>query len=245
MIELKKVSKKFTVQNDTVRAIDQVDLKINNNEIFGLIGQSGAGKSTLLRFINGLLMPDEGSVSVDGVIINQLTDKALRHFRRDVSMVFQQFNLLNNLTVAQNVQLPLKLHHYDTVLSVEEVLERVGLLDKQNHYPSQLSGGQKQRVGIARSLITQPKIMLLDEPTSALDEQITQEIVQVLQTIHHYYPMTMVVVTHQLSLIQSLCDRAGIMQAGRLLQVLSITKQRQSLNDRSYEQYVQEVLKDD
>lgn len=243
MIELSRISKCFNSADRAIKAVDQVTLNIEKNEIFGLIGQSGAGKSTLLRFINGLLLPDEGEVIVAHQVVNQMNEKQLRTFRKNVSMVFQQFNLLNNLTVEQNICLPLKLHRYETSIDVDEVLEQVGLSEKKHHYPSQLSGGQKQRVGIARGLVTKPKIMLLDEPTSALDEQTTQEIANVLKNIHQQYPITMVVVTHQLSLIQSLCHRAGIMEQGKLMDVLSINQNSIRATYENYTEFVQEVLK--
>lgn len=184
MIEFKQVAKEFMNSGNRIQALDQVTLTIQDQEIFGLVGESGAGKSTLLRFINALERPTSGQVVVDDVSVNELSAKELRTFRKDISMVFQQFNLLNNKTVAENVALPLSLHKYDNPLTVDEVLGFVGLADKGNHYPSQLSGGQKQRVGIARALITRPKFLLADEPTSALDTRTTGEIVKVLKAAY-------------------------------------------------------------
>ncbi|MFK8243443.1 MULTISPECIES: ATP-binding cassette domain-containing protein [unclassified Facklamia] len=245
MIELVNVSKAFEGDKGEVQAVKQLHLTIQPSEIFGLIGQSGAGKSTVLRFINGLLTPDSGEVIVNQQRIHQLSKVSLRNVRKDITMVFQQFNLLNNLTVEENIQLPLKLHHYDNQLDLEEVLEMVGLLDKRHAYPSQLSGGQKQRVGIARALISNPKVMLLDEPTSALDEQTIVEVIQVLQQIHQRYAMTMVVVTHQLSLVKGLCQRVGIMEQGELLEVITLPNSTESVGSSTYRDYVKEVLQYD
>lgn len=209
-----------------------------------MVGESGAGKSTLLRFINALERPTSGQVVVDDVSVNELSAKELRTFRKDISMVFQQFNLLNNKTVAENVALPLSLHKYDNPLTVDEVLGFVGLADKGNHYPSQLSGGQKQRVGIARALITRPKFLLADEPTSALDTRTTGEIVKVLKAAYDAYPMTMIVVTHELEVIKALCQRAAILENGQVSQVLAVQSDIQAVSDnsQSYAQQVLEVL---
>lgn len=244
MIEFKQVAKEFMNSGNRIQALDQVTLTIQNQEIFGLVGESGAGKSTLLRFINALERPTSGQVVVDDVSVNELSAKELRTFRKDISMVFQQFNLLNNKTVAENVALPLSLHKYDNPLTVDEVLGFVGLADKGNHYPSQLSGGQKQRVGIARALITRPKFLLADEPTSALDTRTTGEIVKVLKAAYDAYPMTMIVVTHELEVIKALCQRAAILENGQVSQVLAVQSDIQAVSDnsQSYAQQVLEVL---
>ncbi|ALZ88275.1 metal ABC transporter ATP-binding protein [Aerococcus urinaeequi] len=244
MIEFKQVAKEFMNSGNRIQALDQVTLTIQDQEIFGLVGESGAGKSTLLRFINALERPTSGQVVVDDVSVNELSAKELRTFRKDISMVFQQFNLLNNKTVAENVALPLSLHKYDNPLTVDEVLGFVGLADKGNHYPSQLSGGQKQRVGIARALITRPKFLLADEPTSALDTRTTGEIVKVLKAAYDAYPMTMIVVTHELEVIKALCQRAAILENGQVSQVLAVQSDIQAVSDnsQSYAQQVLEVL---
>ncbi|MEY8370901.1 ATP-binding cassette domain-containing protein [Aerococcaceae bacterium 50-4] len=244
MIAFKQVSKTFINGQNSIQALDKVSLDIQDREIFGLVGESGAGKSTLLRFINALEKPSSGQVVVDDVLVNGLSGKDLRDFRKEISMVFQQFNLLNNKTVAENVALPLSLHHYENPLTVEEVLEFVGLADKMNHYPSQLSGGQKQRVGIARALITRPKILLADEPTSALDTRTTGEIVKVLRAAHEAYPMTMIVVTHELDVIKALCQRAAILENREVRQVVPVKTaiDQMSDTDHSYADHVLEVL---
>lgn len=242
MIQLKNVSKSFERSNNQIIAINNVNLTIAQSEIFGLIGQSGAGKSTLLRFINGLLKVDTGQVLVNGADVNQLNELALRKLRQRIAMVFQQFNVLQNLTVEQNVLLPLKIQPSKQALPLEQVLKAVGLLELRHRYPSQLSGGQKQRIGIARALITNPEIMLLDEPTSALDEQTSAEIATVLKEIHQTYQMTMIVVTHQLSLVQALCQRAAIIEHGAVLEVIDVKNQPQLKPNQSYYELVKEVL---
>lgn len=244
MIQLEGVTKRFNANHTTLTAVSDLNLTINQSEIFGLIGQSGAGKSTVLRFINGLLQPDEGQVVVDGNRINQLSEASLRKVRKDIAMVFQQFNLLDNLTVEENILLPLKLHTFDNTLTIDQVLEAVGLNDKRHHYPSQLSGGQKQRVGIARALIINPKIILLDEPTSALDEMTAQEIVRILKDINQQYAITMVLVTHQLSIMKSICQRIGIMEKGRLIEIIENQPNNELSPHSNYSQYVKEVLAD-
>lgn len=245
MIELKHVSKKYEGFSGTFHAVDDVSLTIQKQEIFGVIGESGAGKSTLLRFINALEAVDQGEVFVDGLNIAKLSKRQLRQHRKHISMVFQQFNLLNNKTVRENVLLPLELHHYKEHLNVNDVLEFVGLADKANHYPSQLSGGQKQRVGIARALITKPSILLCDEPTSALDATMTDEIVAVLKRAHQKFGMTIVIVTHELEVIQNLCHRAAILEAGKLMDLLNIEQTNQVKARRTYHERVLEVLAKD
>ncbi|XJS11106.1 methionine ABC transporter ATP-binding protein [Aerococcaceae bacterium WGS1372] len=242
MIEFKNVSKRFTSQSISNQAIDDISLQIKDNEIFGIIGESGAGKSTLIRFINGLENPDTGQVWIDGVNVIDLDKAKLRDLRKDISMVFQQFNLLNNKTVAQNVALALEIHDYDNPLSVETVLEFVGLKDKMHNYPSQLSGGQRQRVGIARALITRPKILLCDEPTSALDASTTDEIVALLKRAHGEFDMTLIMVTHELSVIQSMCTRAAILEQGKLVDVLDVQPKELKNSQKNYYQRVVEVL---
>lgn len=245
VIELSHVSKHFQGQDGPFKAVDDITLTVKANEIFGVIGESGAGKSTLLRFMNALEQPDEGQVKVDGVSVQDLSSTALRTFRKDIGMVFQQFNLLDNKTVVENIRLPLELHPYTGTLSVEEVLDFVGLSDKRDYYPSQLSGGQKQRVGIARALITQPKLLLCDEPTSALDANMRDEIVAVLAKAHQKFGTTIVIVTHELEVIKALCHRAAIMDSGKLVDVIDITRTEEIKTIKSYHQRVLEVLSHD
>lgn len=243
LIELKQVSKRYQGQDGMFSAVDNVSLTIEDREIFGIIGESGAGKSTLIRFINALEQIDEGEVWVNNERVDCFNKKQLRHHRKDVGMIFQQFNLLNNLTVEDNILLPLSLHHYEDTIAIDELLEFVGLADKRYHYPGQLSGGQKQRVGIARTLLTKPKILLCDEPTSALDANRTDEIVAVLKKAHQRFEMTIVLVTHELDVIQNLCQRVAIMDAGKLVDVLAIQTNTAFKETKSYHERVLEVLK--
>lgn len=239
MIRFDNLTKNFVSSQGQIKALDQISLTIKQNESFGIIGESGAGKSTLLRMINGLELPSSGQVLVGGKDLSQLTEKELNRHRAQIGMIFQHYNLLNNKTVAENIRLPLDIHHYDETLDVEEALDFVGLSDKKNAYPSQLSGGQKQRVGIARALITKPKILLCDEPTSALDLSTTNDIVQVLDKVNREFDMTVVIVTHELDVIKRLCSRSAILQDGRLLDLIEVKNQAE---DESYDSYHSRAL---
>lgn len=244
MIELKSVSKKFNGQNGVFQAVDDISLSIEKNELFGVIGESGAGKSTLLRFINALEKPDDGQVLVDGVDVQQLTKKELRLHQKKISMIFQQFNLLSNKTVEENIHLPLEMYDYKHFLPMETVLDFVGLKDKRHSYPAELSGGQKQRVGIARALITRPTILLCDEPTSALDQSTTKEIVNVLKKAHQQFGMTVVIVTHELEVIKELCTRAAVIEEGKLIDTIQVNRKKEQKEFQSYHQRALEVLGD-
>lgn len=243
MITMANVTKTYKGQDGAFNAVDDVSLEIGENEIFGLIGESGAGKSTVLRFINALETPTVGTVKVDGTDVFSLSKKRLRQHQKSIGMIFQQFNLLNNKTVSENVRLPLELHKYEDPLSVREVLDFVGLGGKSDRYPGQLSGGEKQRVGIARALITRPKILLCDEPTSALDESTTEEIVGVLKRAHETFGMTVLVVTHELDVIKSMCERCAVLEKGRLVDIIDIVPEEERRSYDSYHQRVLEVLK--
>lgn len=245
MIELVNTTKRFEGKSGSFLAVDNISLSIKDQEVFGVVGESGAGKSTLVRFINALERPDSGQVLVDNVEVLSLSKGELQYFRKDIGMIFQQFNLLNNKTVAENVHLALEIHPYDDPLSVDEVLSFVGLSDKKDHYPSQLSGGQKQRVGIARALVTRPKILLCDEPTSALDAKMTDEIVSVLKRAHAKFNMTIVIVTHELDVIKAMCHRTAILEHGKLVDVLDIKESDYMPEAKSYHDRVLEVLTDD
>ena len=245
MIEIKNVSKYFTGDDGPFKAVDNVSLTIEDNEIFGVIGESGAGKSTLLRFINALEIPEEGQVIVNGTDIQSLTNRALRAHQKDIGIIFQQFNLLSNKTVEENILLPLTLHHYSESVPIDQILDFVGLTDRRNHYPAQLSGGQKQRVGIARALITRPKILLCDEPTSALDENTTSDIVSLLKEAHKTFGMTVVIVTHELDVIKSLCLKAAIIEDGKLIDIISVDRNDEVPEVKTYHQRALEVLTND
>ena len=242
MIQLSEVTKEFSSEHGKVLALDDVSLEIKRNEKFGIIGESGSGKSTLLRLINGLETVDTGTVTVANKDVTALKGKAMREFRKNISMIFQQFNLLNNITVEENILLPLKLHRYESALDIEEVLSFTGLSQKRQSYPRELSGGQKQRVGIARALITNPDILLCDEPTSALDERTTDEIVEVLKNAHEVYGMTIVIVTHELEVIKKLADRTLVLEAGKVMNTIKVKKQESVVSKLSYYDRIKEVF---
>lgn len=243
MIKFSHISKTFTGKDGPTKAIDKVSLDIKQNEIFGIIGESGAGKSTLLRFVNALETPDEGEIFVDGIDVHTLSNEKLRQLKKNIAMIFQQFNLLGNKTVKENILLPLELHNYDDPLDINRVLEFVGLEDKIDSYPRELSGGQKQRVGIARGLITRPKILLCDEPTSALDENTKREIIALLARASEEFDITMLIVTHELDVVKKLCERVAILDKGKLVDIVEVNKKDPYENvDVSYSELARGVL---
>ncbi|WP_374497753.1 methionine ABC transporter ATP-binding protein [Vogesella indigofera] len=227
MIHLKNVHKRFRrPEGGWFDAVRDTTLHIKAGEIFGLIGFSGAGKSTLLRLINLLERPDHGSVNVDGRDLTGLSAAELRRARQNIGMVFQQFNLMANRTVAANIAFPLEIAGWsraDIDQRVAECLDIVGLADRAGHYPAQLSGGQKQRVGIARALAPRPHVILADEPTSALDPKTTQSILDCLQDINTRFGVTVVIVTHEMHVIRSICHRAALLDAGEVVELLEVT----------------------
>ncbi|UOO87120.1 methionine ABC transporter ATP-binding protein [Neisseria arctica] len=230
MIILDNVSKRYQHRDKSwFTAVEPTTLSIEQGEVFGLMGYSGAGKSTLLRLINLLERPDTGKVVVDGQELTALNAADLRRARQNIGMVFQQFNLLSNRTVADNVAFPLEIAGWpsDKIKQrVAECLEIVGLDDRAGHYPSQLSGGQKQRVGIARALAPSPNVILADEPTSALDPATTRSVLECLQDINRRFNVTIVIVTHEMSVIRRLCDRAALLHQGKLLEVVDVRDNR-------------------
>ena len=217
MITLEHVTKTFTGKGKHVEAVKDVNLHINQGEIFGIIGFSGAGKSTLVRCINLLEVPTSGRVIVDGHDLTAASSAELRKERRNIGMIFQQFNLLAQKTVLSNVCFPLEIEGKsakEAKARAMELLELVGLSDKAASYPSELSGGQKQRVAIARALATNPKVLLADEATSALDPITTRSILSLLKEINTKLGVTIVVITHQMSVVEQICDRVAIMSSG-------------------------------
>lgn len=221
MIELQNIEKTF----QQVQALFPLSLSVKKGEIHGIIGASGAGKSTLIRMINLLEKPDRGAVFVDGVELTALNNSDLRKARQNIGMIFQQFQLILNRTVAENVEMPLellKINKKSRQERVRECLRFVGLEDKWNAYPSQLSGGQKQRVAIARALANAPSVLLCDEPTSSLDPTTTGEIMQVLQHINETLGVTIVIVTHEMDVVKSICNRVSILKNGKLVDQFSI-----------------------
>jgi D-methionine transport system ATP-binding protein len=226
MIRLKNVYKSFnTCDGKPVGAIKNISLEVNAGEIFGLIGFSGAGKSTLLRLINLLERPDSGQVIVDGADLMQLSPPQLRRARQNIGMVFQQFNLLANRTVEGNVAFALEVagwHKSIIQKRVAECLAIVQLSDRAQYYPSQLSGGQKQRVGIARAIASHPHVILADEPTSALDPTTTQSLLTCLAEINRSFGVTIVIVSHEMSVVRSICQRAAVVEAGEITEFIAI-----------------------
>lgn len=219
MIELKNVSKHFATTTGTVEAVNNVSLKIEKGDIFGIIGLSGAGKSTLVRCINLLERPTEGEVLFDGVDLCTLSPAALREKRRKITMIFQGFNLLSQRTALKNVCYPMEISGVPKAKRIEkakELLGIVGLSDRMNSYPAQLSGGQKQRVAIARALANNPKILLCDEATSALDPTTTKSILRLLQQINREYGITIVIITHEMAVVQEICSHVAIIDNGEL-----------------------------
>lgn len=218
MIDIEQLSKHYVVDNVDVPAIRDVNLRIEQGEIFGIIGASGAGKSTLIRTLNLLERPDSGRILVDGQDITSFTKAELRDYRRKAGMVFQHFNLINAKTVADNIRFPLKLTgdyaEPEMDQRVTELLELVELSEHRDKYPAQLSGGQKQRVGIARALANHPKLLLCDEATSSLDPQTTQSILRLLRDINRRFGLTIVLITHEMDVIRAVCDRVAVLDQG-------------------------------
>jgi len=224
VISFQGVSKEFAANGRNtagITAVDSVDLDVEQGTVMGIIGYSGAGKSTLVRLVNGLEAPTGGRVVVNGKDLSGLREKDLRALRADVGMIFQQFNLFNSRTAAGNVAYPLKLAGWPARRRherVAELLEFVGIADKARQYPSQLSGGQKQRVGIARALATSPTILLADEATSALDPETTRDVLALLRRVNRELGTTIVVITHEMEVVSSLCDRVAVMEDGRVIE---------------------------
>ncbi len=210
-----------TFNGGETHAVDHVSLEIGHGEIFGVIGYSGAGKSTLVRLINALERLDSGTIEVDGRVVSAAGERELRQIRTDIGMIFQQFNLFSARNVASNIGYPLRLAGWSKQKRrerVTELLDFVGIRDKATQYPSQLSGGQKQRVGIARALATSPSILLADEATSALDPETTHDVLDLLLRVNRELGVTIVIITHEMSVVQYACDRVAVMEHGRLVE---------------------------
>jgi D-methionine transport system ATP-binding protein len=223
IIAFEGVSKLYPSRNDSaeVVALDNIDLEVPEGAIVGVMGKSGAGKSTLIRLINGLERPTHGRVLVNGTDISALDERALRQARRSIGMIFQHFNLLSSRTAFDNVALPLEIAgtpKQDIPGIVEPLLEMVGLSDKRGRYPSELSGGQKQRVGIARALATKPQVLLSDEATSALDPETTVQILSLLKQINAELRLTILFITHEMSVVKRLADRVAVIESGRIVE---------------------------
>ena len=224
-IEFREITKIFKQKKARVKALDHVSMTIEPGEIVGIIGYSGAGKSTLVRMINGLDTPSAGELLLDGTNIVGMSEKKLRGIRRNIGMIFQQFNLMNSRTAAGNIEYPLQLQgvgKQERAKRVQELLDFVGLGDKGKSYPEQLSGGQKQRVGIARALATNPSLLLADEATSALDPTTTQEVLDLLRQVNKEFGITIVVITHEMEVVRSIADKVAVMENGRVVEQGSV-----------------------
>ena len=221
MIELQHLTKRFATQSGTVVALNDINLTIRDGDIYGIIGMSGAGKSTLVRCINMLERPDEGTVAVNEHRMEALTPAQLRAARREITMIFQQFNLLMQRTCLRNIMFPMELAKVpkdQAEARARELLALVGLPDKADAYPAQLSGGQKQRIAIARALATDPKVLLCDEATSALDPNTTHAILELIRKINRELGITVVVITHQMSVVEEICNRVAILDQGTVVE---------------------------
>ncbi len=232
MITTKDLTKVYQARGREVTALDGVDLHVREGEVYGVVGTSGAGKSTLIRCVNMLERPSSGTVTVDGVELTALpggergAGRELRAARRRIGMVFQHFNLLSSRTVQQNVELPLEITGLDRRArraKAAELLDLVGLTDKARSYPGQLSGGQKQRVGIARALAGDPKVLLSDEATSALDPETTRSILKLLRELNQQLGLTVLLITHEMDVIKTVCDSAALMRGGRIVEAGTLT----------------------
>lgn len=225
LIQIKDLHKVFKIKGRDVIALEGIDLTVKEGEIFGIIGLSGAGKSTLVRCINFLEKPTSGAVIFDGQDLNTLSDKELRQARQQMGMIFQQFNLLMQRTALENICFPLEIagvKKEEAKKRALELLEIVGLSERANAYPVQLSGGQKQRVAIARALATEPKVLLCDEATSALDPQTTASILELLKKLSKEMGITVIIITHEMSVVEEICSRVAIIANHRIAEVGSV-----------------------
>ncbi len=224
-IEFREITKIFKQKKARIKALDHVSMTIEPGEIVGIIGYSGAGKSTLVRMINGLDTPSSGELLLDETNIVGMSERKLRGIRRNIGMIFQQFNLMSSRTAAGTIEYPLQLQgvgKQERAQRVQELLDFVGLGDKGKSYPEQLSGGQKQRVGIARALATNPSLLLADEATSALDPTTTQEVLDLLRRVNKEFGITIVVITHEMEVVRSIADKVAVMENGRVVEQGSV-----------------------
>jgi D-methionine transport system ATP-binding protein len=244
MISIKSVRKVFQSKKGQLKAVDDVNLEIQDGEIFGVIGYSGAGKSTLIRMLNGLELPTEGSITVAGREISKIKGSELRKARQEISMIFQHFNLLWSRTVSENIAFPLEIAGVSAPQRkkrVAELVKLVGLQGREDAYPSQLSGGQKQRVGIARALANNPKVLLCDEATSALDPQTTDSILDLLVDINKKLGLTIVLITHEMHVIRKICHRVAVMESGRIVELGSVLDVFKNPQQPITKRFVQQV----
>ena len=248
MIKVSNLKKTFKTADREFNAVDDVSFQVDKGEIFGIIGLSGAGKSTLVRLLNRLEEPTSGKVEIDDVDITSLKEKDLLQARKEISMIFQQFNLFNQKNVFDNIAYPLKLRgasKNEIETRVNELLEFIGLQDRKNSYPSQLSGGQKQRVAIARALATNPKVILSDESTSALDPQNTQQVLEILKKSVEKYKTTIIMITHQMEVAKDICDRIAVMQDGKIIEENSVEELFKNPNTNVTRNFIRKIVEED
>ncbi|MCA1055519.1 methionine ABC transporter ATP-binding protein [Rossellomorea aquimaris] len=244
MITISDVKKIYQSKRGPIAAVDGVDLTIKEREIFGVIGYSGAGKSTLIRMLNGLEVPTEGTVDVNGQLVSSIKGKKLREARQSIGMIFQHFNLLWSRTVLENIQFPLEIvgvPKKERMRKANELLSLVGLEGRGDSYPSQLSGGQKQRVGIARALANDPSVLLCDEATSALDPQTTDSILDLLVDINKRLGLTIVLITHEMHVIQKICHRVAVMEEGKVAELGDVLEVFRNPQQQVTKRFVKEV----
>ncbi|AWC30379.1 MULTISPECIES: methionine ABC transporter ATP-binding protein [Bacillus cereus group] len=244
MILLENVKKIYQSKNGDVIAVDRANLKIEEGEIFGVIGYSGAGKSSLIRLFNQLEKPTSGQITVANRLISAITGNELRKARQEIGMIFQHFNLLWSRTVRENIAFPLEIAGVDKKerkKRVDELIRLVGLEGRGDAYPSQLSGGQKQRVGIARALANNPKVLLCDEATSALDPETTDQILDLLLDINKRLNLTIVLITHEMHVIQKICNRVAVMEKGKIVETGSVLEVFRNPQQEITKRFVQQL----
>jgi D-methionine transport system ATP-binding protein len=249
LVALRNVTKTYPAPGGSgapIIAIDDVTLEVEAGDVYGIIGYSGAGKSTLVRLVNALEPASSGSIEVDGREITTMPERELRGIRLGIGMIFQQFNLFNAKTVWANIAYPLRVagaSKHEIAARVSELLDFVGLADKAKSYPDQLSGGQKQRVGIARALATSPRLLLADEATSALDPETTQEVLALLKRVNREFGVTIIVITHEMDVIQSLATKVAVMDGGRVIEHGDVFEVFSDPQNPSSQRFVSTVVK--
>ncbi|WP_426185569.1 methionine ABC transporter ATP-binding protein [Microbacterium sp. TWP3-1-2b2] len=250
IVEFSDVSKRYGDRSDQPPALDGIDLGIERGEIFGVIGESGAGKTTLLELVNGLTTADEGEVRVDSMTVAGRSRREMRMLRRNIGVVFQGIHLLSGRTVRQNVALGLQISRRGGMrrtraeerAAVDEMLDFVGLAHRADHHPAELSGGEKQRVGLARALVTRPPLLLCDEPTSSLDASTTAEVLRVLLDARDKFGTTIVVISHDLDVVKAICDRALLLEKGRMRELFAVKKTDLRAMPSYHEQVKRELM---
>ncbi|MGF2144995.1 methionine ABC transporter ATP-binding protein [Vagococcus fluvialis] len=240
MIQLVNVSKKYPQKKEELVALSNISFTVAEKEVLGIVGESGSGKSTLLRLLQLMEQPTTGEISFNELSVTNWTDTQIRNQKKKMSMLFQTFNLLGNVTVLDNVLLPLKLQGIKDEKKALDLLEFVGLSEKAKEYPAKLSGGQKQRVALARALITDPEILLLDEATSALDDQTTTDILFLLERVKKDYSPTIIFVSHDLEVVKKICDRVLVMESGNIVADLKVAS---SLLEEQVESYSEKAVR--